>query len=100
MFDDIGRKTIIVNTLTDEILKWLESNFEEGQYYVQQHTVRVRYSDPGFGGFEPMIMGGPKHPMGEDFEYRGWEVIFECEENACLFKLTFPNEGRKSNTSF
>ena len=96
-------KTIVINNLTKEMDEWLKNNLEEGRYLVQPHTIRVKYSENPYrcdGGFNPIIFGGPTHPMGDDFEYRGTEITFEGEEDAVLFKCTFPDAGRKSSSGF
>ena len=97
MFRDLS--TVVVKNFSDDMKVWLESQFEEGQYVVQPHTKRIKYSGPPKeNGLK--IMGGPTHPWGDDFKYDGWEIVFKGEADAVLFKLTFQDEIGKSNSEF
>lgn len=99
MFRD--SRTVIIKYFTDEIRLWLNENMpEEGRWYVQKHTVRTKCSNsPQLNGLP--TMGSPAHPMGDDYRYDGWEIMFKGEADAVFFKLTFQDEiGKYSSESF
>ena len=83
-----GKQTIIIEYITDEMRTWL-SNLNEDEYFIDQHTICIKYSD---GVFDPLIKSGHTHPMGDDFRNSGLELTFKNEEDAVQFKLTFNDE--------
>lgn len=69
---------IIIDNITEEMREWLKINVDEKKYLIEPHMFRFRYAGPGV----PL----EKCQRQKD---NWWEIYFDNEDDAILFKLTW-----------
>ena len=64
---------IVLDAYSTEMVEWLEENLR-GRYLIVPHMIRTLYA-------------GPNVPLERCQSPRGYEILFQTEEEAMAFKL-------------